>query len=148
MVQGGLNAPLRNIEDDSRELHIQDTIRAGYGLSSRDVVKRVVYESISTIEWLEEIGVPFSRVDEASRPLNSIAQRRLGGASRKRACYAQDYTGLKIVHTLFDRALKSGVKIRDGLYLLELFEDEGEIFGGLFYQLSFLNFLKSNYYPF
>jgi len=53
-------------------------------------------------------------------PTKTIAQRQMGGASSKRACYAQDYTGLKILHTLYDTCLKEKIDFLDEHYLLNL----------------------------
>jgi succinate dehydrogenase / fumarate reductase flavoprotein subunit len=79
----------------------------------------------AAIDWLDSIGVPFSRTADAK-----IAQRRLGGASAARACYAQDYTGLKILHTLYDRALALGIEMKHEKYLLDLLQsDDGVICG-------------------
>ncbi|MEN8304026.1 MAG: FAD-binding protein, partial [Campylobacterota bacterium] len=71
------------------------------------------------------IGVCFSRTEDAK-----IAQRTLGGASAPRACYAQDYTGLKILHTLYDRCMAQEIEILSEKYLLELLKDENEIVCG------------------
>ena len=57
---------------------------------------------------------------QITRPLSTIAQRQMGGASAKRACYAQDYTGLKMLHTLYDTCLKAHIDFLDEHYLLNL----------------------------
>ena len=56
----------------------------------------------------------------------------MGGASAKRACYAQDYTGLKILHTLYDTCLKKGVDFLDEHYLLNLIVPEDTVKGATF----------------
>ena len=76
-------------------------------------------EAPNAVKWLDEIGVCFSRTQDGK-----IAQRTLGGASAPRACYAQDYTGLKILHTLYDNCLKEGIEIIADKYLLSLLKDE------------------------
>jgi succinate dehydrogenase / fumarate reductase flavoprotein subunit len=70
------------------------------------------------VRWCNRMGLPFSR-DEA----DEIAQRRLGGASAPRACYAQDYTGLKLLHTLYDQCLKAGIEFQNERFLLNLIVD-------------------------
>ncbi len=85
------------------------------------------------IARLERLGVPFSRIKASQSDANQnpspftlhpslkcIAQRRMGGASAPRACYAQDYTGLKILHTLYDHAWHSGVTFLNEHLLLAL----------------------------
>lgn len=134
MAQGGINAPLG--EDDSIQLHIKDTLKASYKIADSIMVEKLISNSIATIKYLEEIGVPFSRVDGAKDQLSSIARRFLGGASRKRACYAQDYTGLKILQTLYDQAIKLGIEIEDDLFLLDLLVDNSFVAGGIFWSFN------------
>ena len=131
MAQGGINAALGNIEDDSVELHTNDTLKAARGLANKDMVHKMTQEGLISIAWLETLGVNFSRI-EAKEPLRTIAQRRLGGASAPRACYAQDYTGLKIVHTLIDRVLNEDIEVLDNHFLLSLITEDGVCKGALF----------------
>lgn len=114
MAQGGINAALSNVGEDSVEAHIQNTLKSAHGLADEDAVKLLCESAPEAVKWLDSIGVPFSRTKESK-----IAQRKLGGASAPRACYAQDYTGLKILHTLYDRCLAAGIEILSERYLLE-----------------------------
>ena len=125
MAQGGINAALGNVSADSIEDHIQNTLKSAHGLASEEAVRYMCSQAPSTIAWLDKIGVCFSRTPDAK-----IAQRRLGGASAPRACYAQDYTGLKILHTLYDEALKQGVEIKSEKLLLELLKDDNDVVCG------------------
>jgi len=126
MAQGGMNAALGNVEEDHVSLHIQDTIRSAHGLCDEDTVRHMCADAPQTVAWLESIGMPFSRITprtepgEEVTPIKTVAQRKMGGASAKRACYAQDYTGLKILHTLYDTCLKEGVDFLDEHFLLDL----------------------------
>ncbi len=113
MAQGGINAAYANVGEDSVEEHIQDTIKFAHGLANEEAVRLLCECAPDAVEWLDTIGVCFSRTKDAK-----IAQRRLGGASAPRACYAQDYTGLKILHTLYDRCLSLGIEIVNERYLL------------------------------
>ena len=122
MAQGGINAALGNKDEDSIQSHINDTIKSARGLCDEKMVEKMCSQAPESIAWLESIGVPFSRTEETT-----IAQRRLGGASHMRACYSQDYTGLKILHTLYDNCLKEDIAFRDEYYLLNLItEDRSE----------------------
>ncbi len=56
----------------------------------------------------------------------------MGGASAKRACYAQDYTGLKILHTLYDTCLKENIDFLDEHYLLNLIMQDDTVKGATF----------------
>ncbi len=102
-AQGGINAVL-NDSIDTEQNHILDTLKSAHNLGDEETIKYMCQNSSKTIKWLDDIGVPFSRDEK-----NNIAQRTLGGASNPRACYSSDYTGLKILHTLYDTCLKNGI---------------------------------------
>jgi len=127
MAQGGMNAAFGNVEEDSVEAHIQNTLKSAHGEANEEAVRYMCSEALNAVNWLDEIGVCFSRTENGK-----IAQRRLGGASAPRACYAQDYTGLKILHTLYDRCLKNEIEILHERYLLDLLKKEdGSVCGAL-----------------
>lgn len=125
MAQGGMNAALGNVGEDAITSHIADTIKSAHGLCDEEMVKKMCGNAPKTIAWLESIGVPFSRLDNEKKGIDTIAQRQMGGASAKRACYAQDYTGLKILHTLYDTCLKNDIPFIDEHYVLNLITDNG-----------------------
>jgi succinate dehydrogenase / fumarate reductase flavoprotein subunit len=115
MAQGGMNAALGNVSEDSIEAHIQNTLKSAHGEANEEAVRYMCSEAPNAVKWLDSIGVCFSRSEDGK-----IAQRALGGASAPRACYAQDYTGLKILHTLYDRCLQKDIEILNERYLLDL----------------------------
>ena len=127
MAQGGINASLGNVTPDSIQAHIDDTIKSAHELCNKNMVKKMCQDAPNTIEWLEELGVPFDRTQDGK-----VAQRQLGGASSKRACYAQDYTGLKILHTLYDSCLKEGIEMLEEQFLLELIVEDKQVLGAIF----------------
>jgi len=124
MAQGGINAVLEHSTSDSVEEHIKNTLKSAHGLADEEMVRVLCEEAPEAIRWLDSIGVPFSRTEDGN-----IAQRKLGGASGSRACYAQDYTGLKILHTLYDRVLASDIEILSERYLLEILKSESGVGG-------------------
>jgi succinate dehydrogenase / fumarate reductase flavoprotein subunit len=128
MAQGGINAAIG--PGDSVEAHIADTLKASAELADPRVVEYVCSQAPGAIEWLDDLGVPFSREGTA------IARRRLGGASAPRACYAQDYTGLKILQTLYDQAIKAGVEFLYERYLLNIIVDDGVAVGATLLDLK------------
>lgn len=136
MAQGGINAPLNhNSDGDSVASHIKDTTKSAHGIASAEAIEKLCTNAQEAIAWLDTLGVPFNR-DENSQ----IAQRQLGGASSSRACYAQDYTGLKILHTLYDACNKEGIEMLSHRFLLNLItqeESEGKkyVCGATFYNL-------------
>jgi len=135
MAQGGINAALSNAGEDHVSSHIADTIKSARGLCDEDSVRHMCADGPQTITWLESIGVPFSRLDNGKSATGSVAQRQMGGASAKRACYAQDYTGLKILHTLYDTCLKQNIHFLDEYYLLNLIIQEDTVKGATFLEL-------------
>jgi len=118
MAQGGVNAVLR--APDTVDEHIADTLRSAHGLADETMVRRLCEAGPETIEWLDRMLVPFSRIDRPDQSARSVAQRRLGGVKHPRACHAQDYTGLKILQTLYDRCLEAGVRFFPEHTLLDL----------------------------
>ena len=132
MAQGGINAAIG--EDDSVSAHIADTLKSSQGLGDLQAIEKLCGEGVEAVRWLDTIGVPFSR-----SALSEIAQRRLGGAAADRACYAQDYTGLKILHTLYDNCLKEGITFYNEYFLLELLttdDEEKQVCGALFKEMK------------
>ncbi|RUM76143.1 MAG: succinate dehydrogenase [Sulfurovum sp.] len=127
MAQGGMNASLGHVTPDSIQAHVEDTIKSAHGLCDRAFVEWLCEDAHNSIAWLDKLGVPFDRT-----PTNQIAQRQLGGASSKRACYAQDYTGLKILHTLYDTCLKEGIEIIEEHMMLNLIVEDGAVQGATF----------------
>jgi len=124
MAQGGINAALGNAGEDSVEAHIKNTLKSAHGIASEEAIRLLCKEAPEAVEWLDSIGVCFSRTKDAK-----IAQRTLGGASAPRACYAQDYTGLKILHTLYDRCLACGIEILNERFLLDVVTNENSVCG-------------------
>lgn len=124
MAQGGINAALSHgaSDSDNIEMHISDTLKSARKLCDAEMVRQMCQDAPHSIEWLDSLGVPFSRTKDAK-----IAQRQLGGATHKRACYSQDYTGLKILHTLYDNCLKEGIEFLDKHFLINLVTDDSVV---------------------
>ena len=113
-AQGGINAVLYE-DDDSIDTHVEDTYKASCKLSNKDNIKIMCQNAKETIYWLDSIGVPFNRTNE-----NKISQRKFGGTKKIRTCYSSDYTGLKILHTLYDRCIEQNIEFRNEHLLLNL----------------------------
>ncbi len=96
-AQGGVAGVVS--EEDSVEEHIADTLSAGAGLCNEASVRNIVEQSRSAIDWLVEMGVPFST---ETRPDGSqeFHLNQEGGHSRRRIMHAQDATGQAISETL------------------------------------------------
>ncbi len=127
MAQGGINAVLSDKNGDSIQKHIEDTIKASHFLADNKMVTMMCEDAPNAVNWLDSIGVIFSRDNDAN-----IAQRKLGGTKYNRACYSQDYTGLKILQTLFDNSLKNKIPFLYEHYLMDFIIEENAIKGAVF----------------
>lgn len=117
---GGSRGPLEAIPPgdepiDSWELHMFDTIKGSDWLGDQDAIEIMVKEAPEVIYEYEHMGCVFSRL-----PDGRIAQRRFGGHSTPRANYAADYTGHVLLHTIYEQALRHGVKYYPEWYCLDL----------------------------
>ena len=117
-AQGGINGIIDK-NSDHIFTHIEDTLKSAHEIGSKETIEHMCKASPQTIKWLDDKGVPFSRDEN-----NQIAQRKLGGAKLPRACYSSDYTGLKILHTLYDNCIKNNIKfINEAMLLNFIVED-------------------------
>ncbi len=95
-AQGGIAAVLD--PQDSVASHVDDTMDSGAALPDRAVVERVATEAPQLIDWLERLGMPFTR-DKGKAHLT-----REGGHSHRRVVHAQDATGAALETTLLRAA--------------------------------------------
>jgi len=95
-AQGGIASVI--YEPDSYEKHIQDTLIAGDGLCSVDVVKKVVKEAPEQIAELIKWGTKFD-VDEKGK----YSLHKEGGHSEKRILHHKDNTGFEIQRALVEK---------------------------------------------
>src|ERR687885_1284920 len=65
-AQGGIQAAFG--EDDSPEIHAEDIWRSSHETADRRLVEVLTGEAPSTIRWLEELGVEFTRQNGGHRP--------------------------------------------------------------------------------
>lgn len=114
-AQGGIAASLGNASDDSFDLHLFDTVKGSDYLCDQDAAEILVNEAHGNIYELEHMGVVFSRTEDGR-----IAQRPFGGHSRPRACYAADWTGHTVLHTVYEQSLTAGVTFYDEYYALAI----------------------------
>jgi L-aspartate oxidase len=91
-AQGGIAAVLA--DGDSFDAHVQDTLVAGAGLSDPAATRFVVEHSPESINWLRELGVPFSEED------GHLHLTREGGHSARRIVHVTDATGAAVQKTL------------------------------------------------
>ncbi len=99
-AQGGIAAVLD--DTDTLESHVEDTLDAGAGLCNRKTVEFVVSKGHASIEWLVDLGVPFTRNDASdnSKDIHAYHLTREGGHSHRRIIHAADATGKAVEMTL------------------------------------------------
>lgn len=109
-AQGGISAVLS--DEDSVESHIADTMDAGAGLCDEQSVRLTVENSREAIEWLLDLGVPFTEVEEDGA--RGLHLTREGGHTHRRVAHAADATGKAIETTLIGQA-----RAHDNIHLFE-----------------------------
>ncbi|WP_460571717.1 L-aspartate oxidase [Flaviaesturariibacter terrae] len=98
-AQGGI-AVVNDLENDSFEKHIEDTLIAGDGLCNRHVVEIVVKEGPARVQEIIDWGAQFDKDSEGSYKLG-----REGGHSEYRILHYKDVTGREM-----ERALLTAVE--------------------------------------
>jgi L-aspartate oxidase len=97
-AQGGLAAAIG--DDDSPELHVEDTVAAGRGACRRSAAELLAVEAPAIVEELERRRVEFDR-----DPDGSLALALEGGHSRRRVVHAGGAgTGRRITERLAELA--------------------------------------------
>ncbi len=110
-AQGGIASVLS--EEDSFDLHIQDTLEAGAGLCHEDAVRVLVENGPQRIKELMEWGAKFT-FRENEGEMSTLDLGREGGHSRRRIVHAADLTGLEV-----ERALIEEVASRHNVHIFE-----------------------------
>lgn len=112
-AQGGIAAPMAL--DDSPELHIADTLRAGAGLCDRQAVTLMVQQAPDCIRDLLAMGVLFDRHGA------DLAMTLEAAHSRRRVLHAADTTGRAVVSILAEQVLqRSNIHVMSQSFALDL----------------------------
>ena len=132
LASGGINGVLGTRDpEDSWQQHFADTVREGYFLSHPLVVEIMAREAPAAILELAEWGCEFARTGDGK-----LDQRFFGAHRYRRTCYAGDYTGRAILHTLHQRAAQVGVPpVVEDQYVSHLLVADGVCFGALAFDL-------------
>ena len=131
LASGGINAALGTRDpEDSWQQHFADTLREGYYLSDPRVVEIMTREAPDAVRELAEWGCPFTLT-----PDGRLDQRFFGAHKYRRSCYAGDYTGRAVLHSLIDRVDRLGIPIVDNCYVSRLLVMDGSCFGAMAFDL-------------
>lgn len=118
-AQGGIAAVID--PQDSTELHIQDTLKAGAGLCDLDAVKFLVENASACIHDLVEMGVAFDRHG------SDLALTLEAAHSRRRVLHAADTTGRAVVSVLAEKVLeRQNIQVLEQAFVLNLWLDEAQ----------------------
>ena len=125
-AQGGVAAVLGG-DEDSTDLHLADTLRAGAGLCDEEAVRILVDEGPGRVHELIALGVEF---DREATGLLSLA--REGGHSRPRVVHAGGAaTGAEVERALVDATYRSASAVLEGWFALDLLVEDGRCAGVL-----------------
>lgn len=105
-AQGGI-AVVNDLENDSFEKHIEDTLIAGDGLCNKEVVEIVVKEGRERVNEIIEWGARFDKEDDGD-----FSRGKEGGHSEHRILHHKDVTGAEM-----ERALLETIKLLPNIQL-------------------------------
>ncbi|MBQ3842535.1 MAG: FAD-binding protein [Ruminiclostridium sp.] len=102
LAEGGINAALNTMgENDTPELHFEETMKGGCYLADPNSVEALTQSAPAVVKKLAFLGVPFNR-----NANGSIMLRSFGGQKKKRTAFAQSSTGKMIMTALIDEVRK------------------------------------------
>ena len=131
LASGGINAALGTRDpEDSWQQHFADTLAEGYLLGDPRVVEIVAREAPAAVTELAEWGCDFARTEDGR-----LDQRFFGAHRWRRTCYAGDYSGRAILHTLAAKVAELGIAVVDEHYVAQLLIADGACFGAFAFDL-------------
>ena len=125
-AQGGIASSFG--ADDNPELHLEDTLVAGAGLTDRDIARIVVTEGPHDVAELAEHGAEFDRNADGT-----FALGREGCHSRHRIVHAHgDATGAEVARALNAIVAKeANVQPLEHCYVVDLLTNGGRCYGAV-----------------
>jgi len=122
LAQGGIAAVTR--KDDSIQLHIEDTVSVGSGLSNKRMVKILAEHGPAAIRNLLSFGVNF---DKENDELHLTTE---GGHSMARVLHSGDSTGREIEQTMTESVRKNkNIEIFEDCFAIDLILKNKECIG-------------------
>jgi L-aspartate oxidase len=123
-AQGGIAAVVD--PQDSTNLHLEDTLKAGAGLCDYESVKFLVENAAECIHNLVEMGVAFDRQG------SDLALTLEAAHSRRRVLHAADTTGRAVVTTLIEQVFsRQNIHIVSQAFVLDLWLDSNQACQGV-----------------
>ncbi|MDD1719194.1 MAG: fumarate reductase subunit A [Methanoregulaceae archaeon] len=124
MAEGGYNAVLN--QEDSCEVHYEDTMRGGAFLNDPRLVEILVKEAPDRMADLVRWGAVFDVTGSCE-----VAQRPFGGQRFPRTCYAGDRTGHEMMMTLKERLASTAVERLEEISVISLLSQGNSVCGAL-----------------
>ena len=116
-AQGGIAAAIA--PEDSPQLHVEDTLKAGAGLCNPAAVQLLVEKAPECVRSLVEMGVAFDRKGE------DLALTLEAAHSRRRVLHAADATGRAMVSTLAAQVLnRDNIQVLSQGFVLNLWMED------------------------
>ncbi len=113
LAQGGIAAATK--KEDSVQLHIEDTLKVGCGLSNKQMVEILAEKGPEAIRNLTSFGVTFDKED------NKIHLTTEGGHSIARVLHSGDSTGREIEQTMTENIREnSNVKVFENFFAVDI----------------------------
>lgn len=124
VARGGFQAAFGySNPEDCPEVHIKDTLAAGYQLNDRNLVDRMAHEIIGLVNEMESWGINLIRKN------GKWDQKPMTGSSFPRHLHHYDTTGQALMKCLRDRVKRTNISIIPHVTLADLFLEEGRIAG-------------------
>jgi len=122
LAQGGIAAVTR--KDDTFQMHIEDTLRIGCGLSNRKAVEILVENGPREIQSLISFGVKFDK--EKDR----LHLTREAGHSKDRILHSGDTTGREIEQALTKSVRENkNIKVFENCFATDVVVKDGKCYG-------------------
>jgi succinate dehydrogenase / fumarate reductase flavoprotein subunit len=127
MAEGGMAAAMGNVRsEDNWKVHFRDTVKGGVMLNNWKMVENYTKEAPERVLELERWGAVFDRTPEGL-----INQRNFGGHTYPRLAHVGDRTGLEMIRTLQDHAVRVGVNVHMETTIYRLLRDDKGVCGAV-----------------
>ena len=128
-AQGGIAAVMS--ENDSAEIHFNDTIKAGAELAHNEIVRMVVENGPQLVRELYEVGIKFTTYRDTFGKMHFDLGKE-GGHTRRRIIHCRDRTGVEIEKGLVSAVgTNNNVEVLENHFVFELLVENGECYGVL-----------------
>ena len=130
MAEGGTQAA--DSPNDSPVIHYIDVMGGGHFTNKSDVVRVLVNDAPSAIQWLCNLGAIFDRDEEGN-----FIELTGGGTARKRMHACRDYTGMEELRVLRDDFRSRNIPVLEFYPVIELLtDDSGRVSGALLWGME------------